>query len=100
MRKWGQHFVLPGQIALLRRTMSDAKGDVMRRHSSERAVTEYTSEDQLLLVIRDGVLLHSDEDAIPLFYVRRGPLAVRREDHVVRSEEHTSELQSHSFISH
>src|SRR6266511_2176520 len=69
MRKWRQHFVLPAKVLLLRLSM---------------AVAEDASEDQLLLVPRDGVVPHGDEHGIALLDLGGRSFTARREDHVVR----------------
>src|SRR6266511_5133503 len=84
MRKWRQHFVRPAKVLLLRRSMADAEGDVVRGHAPQGAVAEDASEDQLLLVPRDGVVPHGDEHGIALLDLGGRSFTARREDHVVR----------------
>ena len=64
-RERRKHLVLPGQVLLLRRPVTDPERDIAIGRAAQGAVSEDAAEDQLLLVLGEGVVLDRDEHLVP-----------------------------------
>src|SRR6266545_1085692 len=82
--EWREHLVLPLAVLALLLSVADPERGIVIRGEPERAVAKDAAEDQLHLVLADIEVLDGRKNFVPLLDLRRGLLALRRENHVVR----------------
>src|SRR5207244_1404600 len=79
-----EHLVLPFEVLALSKAVAYTERDVVSRNSPQCAVSEDPAEDELLLIVRQRIVLDSDEHLVTLLDLSCRPLTLRSKDHVVR----------------
>src|SRR5215204_2006509 len=79
VREGSEHRLLPLAVLALPLAVPDSECRVVRRGIAQRTVTEQAADDQLHLVLREGVLLDRDEDLVALLDLPRLPFPFRGE---------------------